>query len=276
MPEGPEVEVVRQSLAEVILHQRISRITVSDKPLRRPVTQRDFRFLKAAAVQQCLRHGKLLYCFTGTNQGFWCRLGMAGKLLWQNKRTPLRPHSHVVMHFENGKRLAYVDPRRFGELVPFSSLSMLKNELQKMGPDPLLWNEAHKQRVARALGQTKRQIKVALLDQGLLAGVGNIYACEALFEARISPFRQAKSLSLSERMHLLNTAEAILKRAVAHGGTTFSDYEQPDGSAGDNFNHRQVFQREDEPCHHCNTNIKVKTQHGRSTFFCPQCQKTRG
>ncbi|MBL93306.1 MAG: formamidopyrimidine-DNA glycosylase [Myxococcales bacterium] len=276
MPEGPEVEVVRQSLEEVLLHQRIARVKVSDKALRRPVTQKDFNFLKGAVVQQCLRRGKFLYCLTGPHQGFWCRLGMAGKLLWQNKGAPLRPHSHVVLHFDNGQRLAYVDPRRFGELVPFPSLAMLETELQKLGPDPLSWSEPDKQRVVRALGQTKRQIKVALLDQGILSGVGNIYACEALFEAHISPFRQSKSLNINERFRLLNATEAILKRAVAHGGTTFSDYEQPDGSAGDNFNHRQVFQRDEEPCHQCNTPIKSRTQHGRSTFFCPRCQKTRG
>jgi formamidopyrimidine-DNA glycosylase len=176
MPEGPEVEVVRQSLHQTLRKRRITRISVSDKALRRPVTQKDFRFLKGASVKRCLRRGKFLYCFTQANQGFWCRLGMSGKLLWQKKGEPLRPHSHVVMHFEGGQRLAYVDPRRFGELVPFSSLSILEQELQKLGPDPLLWTAPEKHHVSRAMGQTKRQIKVALLDQSLLSGVGNIYA----------------------------------------------------------------------------------------------------
>ena len=158
MPEGPEVEVVRQSLEEVLLKQRISRISVSNKPLRRLVSQKDFRFLKGAAVQQCLRKGKFLYCFTAPQQGFWCRLGMAGKLLWQSNKAPLRPHSHVVVYFENGQRLAYVDPRRFGEFVPFSCAAMLETELQKLGPDPLLWNEDDKEGVAGALGQTKHPL----------------------------------------------------------------------------------------------------------------------
>ena len=122
----------------------------------------------------------------------------------------------------------------------------------------------------------KRQIKVALLDQSVLSGVGNIYACEALFLAQISPFRQSKSLTRAERNRLLRATETVLKRAVELGGTSFSDYEQPDGSRGENFGHRHVFQRTNEPCRKCATPIGHKVQHGRSTFFCGRCQKCRG
>lgn len=275
MPEGPEVEVIRQGLFDSLLEKRIHKITLSDKKLRRPVALQDFHFLKGATIRNLQRHGKLLVCFTATNQGFWCRLGMAGKLLIQNNGEQLRPHSHVVFHFEHGKRLVYVDPRRFGEVVPFDSLPMLQKELHKLGPDPLLWTDAEKKAVAQSMGKTKRQIKVALLDQNLMAGVGNIYACEALFLAKLSPFRQAKSLSQTERVRLLNATEEVLKRAVHHGGTTFSDYEKPDGQKGDNFHHRIVFQRADEKCFSCEKHIQLKQQHGRSTFYCPTCQRCR-
>ena len=276
MPEGPEVEVIRQALEPAVVGQRIKKISVSNKPLRRTVAPKDFQLLRGQVVQKTQRKGKLLIFWTDDEQGFWCRLGMAGKLLIQTPKDRLRPHSHVVLQLENGTRLAYVDPRRFGEVVPFRAGVQVEQELSRLGPDPLLWKETARQTVAQALGKTKRQIKVALLDQSVLSGVGNIYACEALFLAQISPFRQSKSLTRAERNRLLRATETVLKRAVGLGGTSFSDYEQPDGSRGENFGHRHVFQRTNEPCRKCATPIGHKVQHGRSTFFCGRCQKCRG
>jgi len=276
MPEGPEVEVVRQALADQVKSLQITQIVRSDKALRRPANAEDFQFLKGKPIREIQRHGKLLYFFVEQSKGFWCRLGMAGKLLLQELNAPLRPHTHVLFHLSNGQRLAYVDPRRFGEVVPFQTTHLLETELQKMGPDPLCWTPQEIKQVSQALHRTKRQIKVALLDQSLLAGVGNIYACEALFRASISPFRQARNLSTQERSVLLHAVENVLKDAVAHGGTTFSDYEKPDGQKGKHFNHRRVFQRMAQPCYECKNPIRLKRQHGRATFYCSACQKTRG
>ena len=275
MPEGPEVEVVRAALAQQLPSQIVRDVYVSKKALRRPVQKKDFRFLLGETIQSVKRRGKFLYFMTNDTQGFWCRLGMSGKLLVTKADAPRRPHTHVILFFADGNRLAYVDPRRFGELFPFAEPSVLLQELQRLGPDPLHWNATEQTNVIRASRKTKRQIKVFLLDQTCISGVGNIYACEALFQAQISPFRQTKSLSVSEMKRLLQATAEVLKKAVANGGTSFSDYEMPDGQQGNNYSLRQVFQREQEPCFKCATTIKMRTQHGRSTFYCPRCQKTR-
>ncbi len=275
MPEGPEVEVVRASLAQEILNETIVKVSLSDKKLRRPVYKKNFQFLLGQSIQKVERRGKLLYVMTNLAQGFWCRLGMSGKLLLWPPRAKSRPHTHVTLHFKSGARLAYVDPRRFGEFFPFSEHAILQTELNRLGPDPLTWSLAEQKQLVRARLKTKRQIKVFLLDQKAISGVGNIYACEALYHARISPFRQTRSLSVNEMKRLLRATETVLKEAVKNGGTSFSDYEMPDGKKGQNYQKRHVFQRAGEPCNNCNKNIKIRTQHGRSTFYCSRCQNAR-
>ena len=275
MPEGPEVEVVRASLAKQIINETIVKVTLSNKKLRRPVQKKDFKFLLGQSIKKVSRRGKFLYIMTNTTQGFWCRLGMSGKLLLWSPRDKSRPHTHVVLHLKNGKRLAYVDPRRFGEFFPFAEHAILENELKRLGPDPLSWTSLEQKNIIQARLKTKRQIKVFLLDQNVISGVGNIYACEALYHAKISPFRQTRNLSTTEMARLLLATEMVLHEAVKNGGTSFSDYEMPDGQKGQNYQKRHVFQREGEPCPACSADIKMRTQHGRSTFYCPRCQKTR-
>jgi formamidopyrimidine-DNA glycosylase len=275
MPEGPEVEVVRAALAQSLVNEVIQRISLSGKNLRRPIQQKDFKFLTGQRIRSVHRHGKFLYVMTEATQGFWCRLGMSGKLLFYRKQEAARPHTHVTLHLSSGRRLAYVDPRRFGEFFPFTHLEVLQKELLRLGPDPLHWTTHEQDDIIQKCRHTKRQIKTVLLDQSTISGVGNIYACEALFAARISPFRQTKSLRKEEMSRLLKAAEVILKQAVSDGGTSFSDYEQPDGQLGQHYDRRLVFQRAHENCKTCGTLIKVRTQHGRSTFYCPHCQNTR-
>jgi formamidopyrimidine-DNA glycosylase len=171
--------------------------------------------------------------------------------------------------------LRFRDPRRFGEVVPFVGDAGLAALCAGLGPDGLALTDNDRIAVATALRQTSRAIKEALLDQRLVAGVGNIYAAEACFLAGLAPTRKGKSLTRAEAARLVASVEETLAQGVQHRGTSFSDYVDASGDVGDNAHHLWVFQREGEPCRRCGTLIDRIVQGARSTFWCPQCQRRR-
>lgn len=273
MPEGPEVETIRKSLEPLLLGRTFGRPVVSKKGLRTPTSSARLRPLEGRRVQALGRHGKLMWIDVDDGQGLFVRLGMTGRLVVDPADRPLLPHTHVRVPLDDGGELRYVDARRFGEVVRFDGPRARDAERARMGPDALTLDDEGRA-VARArLLVTGRSLKDALLDQTVLAGVGNIYAAEALFVARLSPFRKGRDLDEAGASRLLDAVVAVLARAVEHRGTSFSDYVDGAGERGGHLEHVHVFQREGEPCRVCGGRIAREVQGQRSTFWCRRCQR---
>lgn len=273
MPEGPEVETVRRTLAPLLLGRVLGRPTVSRKALRTPTSSTKLRPLEGARVVALGRHGKLLWIDVEGGRGLLVRLGMTGRLVVAAGGGKVPLHTHVRVPLDDGKELRYVDARRFGEVVYFASVAERDEEKARMGPDALALDDVTRARAASLLRSTSRSLKDALLDQTVLAGVGNIYAAEALFVARLSPFLKGVDLDERAAARLLDAVSSVLASAVERRGTSFSNYVDALGLEGDNLAHVFVFQREGEPCRVCGAKIARKVQGARSTFYCRGCQR---
>lgn len=274
MPEGPEVETVRRTLEPLVEGRRLGAPWVSRHKLRTPTTKRALAAVTDRRVTGTGRHGKLLWLDVEGGGGLMVRLGMTGRLVVEARDAPRHPHTHVVIPLDDGaQELRYVDVRRFGEVVPYKDAKERDEERARMGPDPLTWTPEERARVKARLRSTTRTLKDALLDQSLLAGVGNIYASEALFVARLSPFKRGCDTSPRALERLLDAVQEVLEKAVVHRGTTFSDFVDSTGGEGGNLEHLLVFQREGEPCPSCGRGVEREVQGARSTFFCPRCQR---
>lgn len=276
MPEGPEVETVRRSLLPKVQGRTIERVRVSRLALRTPVTTRDFKPLLHRTIVDVGRHGKLLWLDAG-GAGACVRLGMTGRLTIEAATSTPRLHTHVRLSLDDGQELRFCDPRRFGEVVPFADVATLEVARSTLGPDGISLDDDGRARVIASLRRTKRTIKDALLDQRVVAGVGNIYASEACFIAGLSPWRAGIELSALEATRLVAAVEETLRLGVLRRGTSFSDYVDADGVEGTNASYLLVFQREGEACVRCPSRaravIRRETQGARSTFFCPRCQR---
>lgn len=285
MPEGPEVETVRRSLEPLLLGKILRAPYVSRKKLRTAITKRDLVVVEGATVTGLFRKGKLLGIATDRGAGLFVRLGMTGRLLVEEKKKKPALHTHVrfTLHdaspareddgdVDTGKELRFVDPRRFGEVVAYAGDKDRDDELDRIGPDGLSLDDAGRAEVLRRLRSTTRVVKDALLDQSIVAGVGNIYAAEALFAAGVSPFLSAADLDDDAGARLVVAVEDVLRQGVLHRGTSFSDYVDAEGKQGDNASRLKVFQREGEACVVCGAVVVRVVQGARSTFYCPRCQ----
>jgi formamidopyrimidine-DNA glycosylase len=273
VPEGPEVETVRRSLHDRLVGATLGRPWLSDKPLRTPLDRRDLAFLDGARVASLTRKGKTLVIAVVGEQGVFVRLGMTGRLLVQPKGAPIAQHTHVRVSLTGTPdELRFVDPRRFGEVVPWLSNAERDAALALLGPDGLALDDAERTAIASSLRATMRSVKDALLDQRVVAGVGNIYAAEACFVARLSPLRTGASLTPAEAWRLVAAVEQVLQQGVRNRGTSFSDYVDGDGRPGDNAAKLWVFGREGEACRACGAIVQRIVQGARSTFLCPRCQ----
>jgi formamidopyrimidine-DNA glycosylase len=284
VPEGPEVETVRQSLLDRVVGATFGRPRLSRHRLRTPVTARALAFLDGARVASFSRKGKTLVIAVVAppgsaesavepTSGLFVRLGMTGRLLVEDAAQRPVLHTHVrIPLVGTGTELRFVDPRRFGEVVPWCSPIDRDVELARLGPDGLALSDNERAVVAAALRATGRSIKDALLDQRVVAGVGNIYAAEACFVARLSPLRVGSSLSDDEARRLVAAVEQVLLQGLKNRGTSFSDYVDGDGRPGDNAAALWVFGREGEPCRACGGGVERIVQGARSTFLCPRCQ----
>lgn len=276
MPEGPEVETVRRSLEPLLVGRTLGAAWVSRNKLRTPVTTRQLSFLEGRRVLRLGRHGKLMWLDAEGDGGLLLRLGMTGKLLVEKGGAPRHPHTHVVIPLDDGgEELRYVDVRRFGEVVPYKRASERDDERGRLGPDPLSWTPSERAAVVERLKSTRRSLKDALLDQSVVAGVGNIYACEALFAAGLSPLARGASVPRPLLETLATAVEDVLESAVRHCGTTFSDFVDALGERGMNLAHVHVFQREGLPCPRCGRPVERIVQGARSTFLCRHCQPVR-
>lgn len=270
MPELPEVETTRRSLVPHVVGMRITAVTVRERRLRRPVA-RDFAArLRGRSIVSIDRRGKYLLFDLDDGATLLVHLGMSGSLELRAGATPLALHDHVAIDLDRGLRVVFNDPRRFG-LLHVGRRDHFA-ELHSVGRDPLIDPPALDE--WRALTRGRRlPIKTLLMDQRVLGGVGNIYANEALFQAGIRPRRRAASLSRAELARLGAALRAVLARAVELGGSSISDYRDANGQAGYFQIHHAVYDRAGQPCGVCRTVIKCLVLSGRSSYYCPRCQR---
>jgi formamidopyrimidine-DNA glycosylase len=296
MPELPEVETVRRGLEPAMLGQRIARVEQNRADLRFPLPERFIDRLTGRRVEALSRRAKYLIADLDDGEALVMHLGMSGRFIVEAPGTPpLEPgayyneigrhlrHDHVVFHMESGARVTYNDVRRFGfmDLVPRAELAASKH-FAGMGIEPL-GNELSGETLAKLFSGKVAPLKAALLDQRLVAGLGNIYVCEALFRAGLHPEAQAGSIATATgrprpAAHALaQIIRDVLEEAVAAGGSTLRDFAHADGSLG-YFQHRfRVYDREGEVCvtAGCGGSVKRLVQSGRSTFYCETCQPKR-
>lgn len=279
MPELPEVETVMRGLQQRLEGRIIVRATAHRPDLRWPLPEGLQKRLTGARVTGFRRRGKYILMRLSDGDSVLLHLGMSGRMVL----TPLRPnlptpHEHLVLETDDGWRLGFVDPRRFGsvDLVP-TPQEDTHRLLAELGPEPLdpTFSPA---RLAASLAGKRTPIKAALLDQKVVAGLGNIYVCEALFRARISPQRSAHTIPGIRATRLVPAIKDTLREAIAAGGSTLRDYVQPGGELG-YFQHAwKVYGREGEACERCPgrpacPGIRRITQSARSTFYCPRTQR---
>ncbi|MGH7961954.1 MAG: bifunctional DNA-formamidopyrimidine glycosylase/DNA-(apurinic or apyrimidinic site) lyase [Candidatus Binatia bacterium] len=270
MPELPEVETVRRSLERLIAGQTIMTVEVREPRLRRPLAVDFAARLTGRVVQQIKRRGKYLHLCLDDNRIWLIHLGMTGQLVVGIVNGDLLPHDHVLIALSNGQYLRYNDTRRFG-------LMAIGNEeeiaaLTELGVEPLsrAFTADHLWTTART---TRRTIKDVLMDQRVVAGIGNIYASELLFRAGVRPSRPAATLSRQAMARVVKAAREVLREAIRHRGSSIADYLDGEGKPGEFQQRFRVYGREDEPCRKCATPIRRETRGGRSAFFCPTCQR---
>jgi formamidopyrimidine-DNA glycosylase len=272
VPELPEVETIVRSLRPRLAGARIDLVWASGLPLRlaRPLDLKLLRRIcRGARVASVRRRGKYIVMGLGGESGVLVHLGMSGRLRLQAAGEPRERHTHVVWGLEGGRELRFVDPRRFGLVRPAAAIDAVP-ELAPLGPDPL--SELDVEMLAAALGTSRAPIKAFLLDQRRVAGLGNIYVCEALFRARVHPGTPARRVR-GRAAALLAGIRAALELGIANRGTTLRDYVDGEGGAGENQAALLVYGRERSPCTVCGAAIKRRVDAQRSTFFCPSCQR---
>jgi|SRR5690242_4897834 formamidopyrimidine-DNA glycosylase len=288
MPELPEVETVRRGLAPAMESQRFAKVEVRRRDLRWPLPRKFAERLHGKTVEGLGRRAKYLLADLSSGDVLVMHLGMSGSFRlgtdsapgrYYHERSKSTAHDHVVFHMSNGATVTFNDPRRFGsmKLVPRAKLDQ-EPLLRSLGPEPL-GNEFDAAMLAKACTGKKTSLKAALSDQRVVAGLGNIYVCEALFRARLSPTRRASTIAdrygnPNERAERLVAAiRAVLQDAIQAGGSSLRDHRRADGSLGDFQHNFRVYDREGQACPGCGGKIKRIVQTGRSTFYCPSCQK---
>ena len=274
MPELPEVETVRRGLAASLTGRRITHVTVRRPDLRRPLPPDMGQALTGRSVQGFGRRGKYLLVYLDSGSVLIVHLGMSGRFSI-DKAPSGGAHEHVVLHFDDGAVLRYEDHRRFG-LMDLTEAARLEEHalLCSMGPEPLA-PDFDGPALATRLHGKDTPIKAALLDQHVIAGLGNIYVCEALFYAGLSPRRRAGSVQGKRADRLAKAIRDVLEAAIAAGGSSLRDYVQASGELG-YFQHRfAVYDRADLPCPACDCGAAVRriVQSGRSTFYCAKRQR---
>ena len=270
MPELPEVETTVRGLAGCLTGERIVRVTVNRPDLRRPFPPRLAEQLTGARVIALGRRAKYGLVHTDRDQTLIFHLGMSGR--WRIEPEVLGPHDHLVIETTGGRLLALNDPRRFGsiDLVETAALDAFA-PFAALGPEPLgpEFTPAH---LRRAFAGRIAPVKALLLDQRIVAGLGNIYVCEALHRARIAPAREAGGIGPTALSRLVRAVRDVLAEAIAAGGSTIRDYAQPSGELGYFAKAWRVYGREGERCN-CGGTVERMIQGGRGSFWCSKCQR---
>jgi len=274
MPELPEVETLCKSMAPFLLDQVIVSVDVRDTRLRWPVVPLDFtKWITGNRVVNMTRRSKYLLWQFDNEATIIFHLGMSGRLGIFSDDTTIEKHTHVIFQLRDRMQVRYRDPRRFGlvEVVPPNELKTWFR-FENLGVEPLSKDFGYKY-VANLLKKSKKPIKNWIMDAQNVVGVGNIYANEALFRAGIHPTRPAYSLKNDEQRRLVQSVKSVLTAAIDKGGTTLNDFRNAQSEPGFFQLDLSVYQKEGQLCGLCSNIIEKIVMSGRSTFFCPSCQK---
>jgi len=283
MPELPEVETVRRGLAPVMEGAVITRADVNRPDLRWPFPARMAERLTGQRVERLCRRSKYVLADLSSGETLLVHLGMSGRMLisgdplgaFVHEHPAAQKHDHVVFHMDNGARITFNDPRRFGAMDLIETAKQDDHKLLAvLGPEPLS-NDFHDSILVEAFKGRNTPVKSALLDQRIVAGLGNIYVCETLFRAGINPKRKAGRIAAAKVAGLVPIIRDVLGEAIEAGGSSLRDFRQADGELG-YFQHSfDVYGREDAPCktQGCVASIARVVQSGRSSFYCPVCQR---
>jgi formamidopyrimidine-DNA glycosylase len=269
MPELPEVETTVRGLARVLEGRRIARVEARREDLRRAFPKDLGQRLTGARVTALGRRAKYGLIHTDRGDSMIFHLGMSGS--WRIDHPVLETHDHLLIETDEGRRLTLNDPRRFGsvDLVPTENLESWP-AFHALGPEPT--GELDGAWFRQKFAGRQAPVKALLMDQRIIAGLGNIYACEALYRARIDPRKPAAKVSRAKLDALAAAIPAVLGEAIAAGGSTLRDFVSPDGELGYFAKDFAVYGREGDPCA-CGGVVRRIVQGGRSTFFCPRCQR---
>ncbi len=278
MPELPEVETVMRGLEPVLTERTIARVETRRAGLRTPFPADLQRRLEGARITHLARRAKYCLIFLETGDCLVIHLGMSGRLLIARNHVPIK-HDHLIITLDNGAQIVMNDPRRFGVVLLTTETDMSTHaSFRHLGPEPL-GNEFNAPYLKDKLAGRVQPIKLAIMDQRLVVGVGNIYACEALYRAGIDPVTPAGSLSRARLEKLVSAIRSVLNEAIAAGGSSLKDYVRTDGELG-YFQHGfKVYDREGTLCPVCSDAGKKSpcvariVQGGRSTFYCKRTQK---
>jgi formamidopyrimidine-DNA glycosylase len=265
MPELPEVQMVVDTLGPLILGRNIQRVVLHRTDILLPAGFDLVGALSDKSITSIHRRGKRIVLQLGDGNRFYIHLGMTGRLSMETTDAPRLPHTHLVIGFDENE-MRFRDPRRFGGVWWLGKESSEKN----MGPEPLTMRVTQ---LARQLSRTTRAIKNALLDQSVVAGLGNIYVDESLFKAGIHPLTPANKLTIQQIANLNRAIKAVLRKALHHRGSTLRDYFDANGNPGGFQKLHAVYDRAKLPCRTCKTPIDRIVMGGRSTHFCPKCQR---
>jgi formamidopyrimidine-DNA glycosylase len=273
MPELPEVETIKRTLAPHLQGRTIAGVEVHHPGvIAIPDADSFARILAGKRITGLERRGKYLLFNLDDDYGLAAHLRMTGRLVLAASVDPLPPHTHIVWYLPGDLTLRWVDSRRFGRLyLARKDEVVFKTGLKELGPEPLdpAFNSAT---LAAICAGRRRPVKQVLLDQRLLAGIGNIYADEILFVAGLDPRRPAASLNQEEVACLRGAIQAVLEQGIANHGTSIRDYVDGSGRQGSNQDHLQVYSRTGRPCPRCSQILVRVRLGGRSTHFCPRCQ----
>jgi formamidopyrimidine-DNA glycosylase len=277
VPELPEVETVARGLQRAVAGQQILAVTLGKTDFIDNPEALESE-LPGRTIVRVERYGKFLLLRLSAGEpsnghdgeaALLVHLGMTGLLMSLAVSAPYAKHTHLVMPLGDGRELRYVDPRRFGRIAYLSG-EVLSRELQRFGLDPL---EMGLEEFARHIHQRNARIKALLLDQSVLRGVGNIYADESLWKAKIHPAQLGRRLKPSQLETLYVELQRILQRAIQLRGSSISDFLDADGMPGEYQQHHRAYGREGKPCFRCKKTIRRVMVAGRSSYYCPNCQK---
>jgi formamidopyrimidine-DNA glycosylase len=273
MPELPEVETVCRGLSPLLTGNHFTQVTLNRPDLRIPFPDGLAASIEHKKILHIARRAKYILIFFEDTSILVIHLGMSGRIItYPAKRNRCEKHDHVIFDVSNGKEVAFNDPRRFGLVTLTNKAGLASHPLiASLGVEPLsdAFTAAY---LKDALSNRKIPIKTALMDNHIVVGIGNIYACETLFKAGISPNRPAQDIKAEELAKITADARKVLTAAIESGGSSLRDYVQTSGEKG-YFQHKFfVYGRQHQPCFICSTPIQRIVQSGRSTFYCPACQ----
>jgi formamidopyrimidine-DNA glycosylase len=274
MPELPEVEVIRRGLQNHLPGCKVLDIATSNKKLRLPMPRKNLKkYILGARVTSVDRRAKFLLITMDNGAYLVVHLGMTGRLGMLPSSALRAKHDHLWLQLDNSMQLRFNDVRRFGFIQVLAPGNDFSNTmLEHIGPEPFSEEFNPKYLQENAAGRD-RPLKNFLMDSRVVAGIGNIYACEILFLAGFNPGKKISSLTIKEWAKIVESSKYVLQKAIESGGTTISDFVNESGKSGYFQLELQAYGKQGQPCNCCSTSIAKKTMAGRATFFCPKCQK---